>query len=95
MLEKTQEREFVKRLKRDYNIRALKFKDPARTGAPDRLIILPKGRCLFIEFKRIGETLREDQEGYHEWLRALGHDVIICYTATGALAQVEERILNG
>ena len=30
-------------------------------GAPDLLIIAPKGKCFFIEFKDIGKNLRKEQ----------------------------------
>lgn len=41
-------------------------------GIPDRLILLPKGRALFVEFKRPGEKPRAIQWWWLKKLRALG-----------------------
>lgn len=43
---------------------AVKFKDPGRRGAPDRLFLGPRGRALFVEFKAPGEKPRPDQVVY-------------------------------
>ena len=86
------ERRFVKLVKDNFNIRAIKFKDPARRGAPDRLILLPGGRCLFIEFKKPGEDLREEQEEYHEWLRYWGHAVHTCTSEDTAYNIVRDAL---
>lgn len=41
--------------------RAYKFISPGNTGVPDRLVVLPGGRCGFVELKRPGERPRADQ----------------------------------
>ncbi len=47
-----------------------KFTSPARVACPDRLMITPKGRCFFIEFKRLGQKPTPAQEREHCRLRA-------------------------
>jgi hypothetical protein len=85
--ETPEERRFVKILKRDYNIKAIKFRDPSRLGAPDRMVVLPHAP-VFIEFKRDeDEDPRESQIAYHEWLRGLGYKVYVCWNAEQALAK--------
>lgn len=91
-LEKVAEQKFARELKRDYNIRAIKFNDPARRGAPDRLVILPKGLCVFIEFKRPGESLKAEQRAYRSWLVSLGHIVYLCTSADEAYGLVESHL---
>ena len=90
-LEKSEEREFVKKMKSGHNIRAIKFEDKGRKGAPDRMVMLPS-KPLFIEFKREGEELRVEQVEYHIWMLSLGYDVITCWSALEAIAACVERM---
>jgi len=91
-LEKVAEGKFAHRLKRDYNLRAIKFVDPSRRGAPDRIVPLPKGICVFVEFKRAGEQPRAEQREYAAWLRSMGHIVYCCSYADEALGFVESHL---
>lgn len=93
-LEKNIEQEFVRDLSYNLNLRAIKFSDPARRGAPDRLVLLPKGRCVFFEFKKAGETLREEQLEYHKNLKALGHLVYTCHNVDTPF-QIVKKLLTG
>ena len=93
MLEKHEERRFVKLLKQKYNLPAIKFGDPSRRGAPDRLVLLPEGRAVFIEFKKEGALPRPEQLEYLDNLRALGFLCKVCYTAVGALAFCESQMI--
>lgn len=56
---------------------AYKFTSPGRRGVPDRLVLLPGGRVVFVECKAPGEVPRPDQEREHNRLRALGFTVIV------------------
>lgn len=56
-------------------ITTLKLNLVYNRGWPDRLIILPNGRVIFIELKRPGGTLEPLQKHRHEQLENLGHDV--------------------
>ena len=50
----------------------VKFEDPAHRGAPDRLVLTSRGRAIFLEFKRPGETPEPHQLRYMETLRKMG-----------------------
>lgn len=55
----------------------IKFKDPARRGAPDRLVLLCGAVC-FVELKRPRRGVVGDhQRRYHTALRALGQEVLL------------------
>ena len=51
---------------------ALKLISPGLAGLPDRLVLLPGGRILFVELKRPGEKPRPLQCKRHRQLAALG-----------------------
>ena len=50
--EKQVERDFVIAVKRRGGL-ALKFVSPGRIGVPDRIVLLPNGKCAFAEIKRL------------------------------------------
>lgn len=50
-----------------------KFTSPARRSVPDRLLLLPGGVTVFIEFKRPGGVLTPGQERERDRIRAQGH----------------------
>ena len=54
-----------------------KFVSPGFDGMPDRLALLPKGRCAFIEVKAPGKKPRPLQEARHRLLRSLGFKVYV------------------
>ncbi|MBD2797204.1 VRR-NUC domain-containing protein [Xenorhabdus sp. 18] len=56
---------------------AYKFVSPGRRGVPDRIVVLPDGRVVFVECKAPGEKPRPDQLREHERLRALGQTVVV------------------
>ncbi|KLU15367.1 MULTISPECIES: VRR-NUC domain-containing protein [Xenorhabdus] len=56
---------------------AYKFVSPGRRGVPDRIVVLPNGRVIFVECKAPGEKPRPDQLREHERLRALGQTVVV------------------
>lgn len=84
-LEKYEERKFVRELKKQYGLRAVKFSDPIEDGGPDRLVLLPGGKCLWLEFKRIGGIPRDSQLDYHNWLWSIGHKVHVVDSCNDAL----------
>lgn len=49
-----------------------KFMSPGKAGVPDRLVLLPGGRCFFVELKRPGQKLRPLQRFWKEKLEAMG-----------------------
>ena len=46
-------------------------------GIPDRLVILPGGKCVFVELKREGEKPRPIQEFRIKQLMQLGCNVLV------------------
>jgi hypothetical protein len=67
-----------KKLKKEIELiggKALKFISPGVSGVPDRIVLLPHGRIVFIELKAPGKKLRAMQEYRAKELRALGFDV--------------------
>ena len=52
----------------------LKFVSPGHAGYPDRIVLLPGGRIIFVEFKRPGEKPRLLQKKRGERLKELGFE---------------------
>jgi hypothetical protein len=53
--------------------RCLKWVCPGWAGVPDRLVLLPGGRIIFVETKRPkGGEVAKLQEKWREWLLGLG-----------------------
>ena len=58
-----------------------KFVDPARRGAPDRLVLLPGHPTYYVELKRPrGGRLPSHQIRYHEKIRAAGQQVWVLHS---------------
>ena len=51
--------------------------NPYEAGWPDRLVVLPLGCCVWVEFKSTGEKPTTLQQLRHEVLNKLGHKVYI------------------
>ena len=65
---------------------APKFVSPGFAGMPDRLVLLPDGKCGFVEVKRRGEKPRPLQEARHGMLKRLGLKVYVL----DCVGQIEE-----
>ena len=76
MREKTLERKLTEAVKAMGGI-APKFVSPGFDGMPDRLVLLPDGKCGFVEVKQRGEKPRPLQEARHGMLRRLGFKVYV------------------
>lgn len=57
----------------------LKFVSPSTAGVPDRLILLPEGRVVFVEVKSSVGKLSKIQEYMIEEMRIRGADVRVLY----------------
>lgn len=55
--------------------KAYKWVSPGVTGVPDRIVLLPGGRIIFVELKAPGKKLRKIQEYRSKELRKLGFQV--------------------
>lgn len=87
MSEKEIEQQLLKAV-RKMGGRAVKFMSPGFDGMPDRLVLLPGGRCGFVEVKAPGMKPRALQLVRHEMLKAWGFKVYVL----DAIGQIEEII---
>ena len=87
MLEKEIEMQLMKAVKK-MGGRAVKFMSPGFDGMPDRLVLLPGGKCGFVEVKAPGKKPRALQLVRHEMLKELGFKVYVL----DAQEQIEEII---
>lgn len=55
--------------------KAPKWVSPGNRGVPDRLVILPGGKTVYVEMKAPGKPLEPLQEKWAKTLRELGHTV--------------------
>ncbi len=76
MLEKDIEKKLhtgIKELK--HGALCLKFESPGFTAVPDRMILLPGEKVIFVETKKPGKKERARQEYVQGLFRALGFEV--------------------
>ena len=77
--EKTLERSLVEKIRQLGGL-CLKLQGNMYAGIPDRLILLPGGKAVFVELKSEGIKPRKLQLIRHEELRALGFQVYVIDT---------------
>ena len=77
--EKTLERSLVEKIRQLGGI-CLKLQGNMYAGMPDRLILLPGGKAIFVELKSEGIRPKKLQLIRHEELRALGFKVFVIDT---------------
>lgn len=68
--------------------KAPKLASPENTGFPDRTFLLPKGRVVFIEFKKPGEKPTPKQVWWHNELKKLGQEVYVCDDINDAILKL-------
>ena len=78
MKESSIERRFVNGIKKRGGL-ALKFTSPGHAGVPDRLVLLPRGRIVFVELKTETGRLTPLQIDTHNRMRNLGAEVRTLY----------------
>lgn len=76
MREKTIEHKLVSAVRAKGGI-APKFVSPGFDGMPDRLVLLPDGKCGFVEVKAPGRKTRPLQETRIRLLRRLSFSVFV------------------
>jgi hypothetical protein len=54
---------------------------PSVSGLPDRIVLLPGGRLIFVELKSPTGTVAPHQTVIHERLRRLGFEVLVLASA--------------
>lgn len=72
--ESTLERRLVREVKRIGGM-APKWVSPGNRGVPDRIVILPEGRIVFVEMKAPGNPLDPLQVRWAKILQEMGHQV--------------------
>jgi hypothetical protein len=85
MSEAAIEADFVSRCR----YKTYKLGGPGDVGKPDRLVLVGRGHCCFVEFKTPGEEATPRQKYEHEVLRSLGFSVLCTDSCRDALAFVE------
>ncbi|MBG9657833.1 VRR-NUC domain-containing protein [Cytobacillus firmus] len=68
------EKKFAEAVKKTGSM-PLKFTSPGTAGVPDRIVLIPGGRILFVELKKPGEKLRPLQEKRKKDFENLGFKV--------------------
>ena len=76
MREKATEQKLILMIKAAGGI-APKFINPGYDGMPDRIVLLPEGRIVFVEVKVPGKKPRPLQQARHDMLRRLGFKVFV------------------
>jgi hypothetical protein len=61
-----------------------KFSDPARRGAPDRLIHMPGGYAFYVEFKRTNGKLSRHQLWFLQYFHKKSISCHVCYSSEDA-----------
>ncbi len=68
--------------------KCIKFIPDQVNGMPDRMILLPGSRVLWVELKTKGGALSEIQKLRHRELREQGHEVVVVWNKE----QVDELV---
>ena len=82
MLERRIEQHLVRRAKEAGGV-AWKWVSPGETGVPDRIVILPGGRVVFVECKSPSGRLSVKQQWLHGVLLGLGVEVRVVDSREG------------
>ncbi|QRG66943.1 VRR-NUC domain-containing protein [Brevibacillus choshinensis] len=93
MRESNLERRLVREVER-IGGKAPKWTSPGNRGVPDRLVILPGGRTVYVEMKAPGKQLEPLQEKWAKTLRSLGHEVYKIDSVEGIEEFIQEVTLK-
>lgn len=88
MTEKEIEDKMRKKLKAHGGL-CIKFTSPSMSGVPDRIVIMPHGRIIFVELKREGGVISERQKYVHKLLRKCHVEVRVVIGLREAMGFVE------
>ena len=73
----------------------LKFHPDGRAGMPDRVVLLPDSRVLWVELKTDNGRLEEIQKLQHKRLSDVGHEVKVVWSKGDVDGLTEELMGNG
>jgi hypothetical protein len=85
------EKAFVRKLK-ELGVESLKLELQHNAGWPDRLVLIPGGRPIFIELKRPGENLRALQVERISFLKSIGYDARVFLDVSAAINCVRDAM---
>lgn len=94
MLEKEIERRMVRMVKERGGL-CYKFTSPSNPGVPDRIVITPEGRVVFVELKTEIGRLANIQQWQLSEMRKRGADVRVIKGWDAAKAFIEEVMPRG
>lgn len=95
MLEKDVEQHLRKKVKEDLHGLALKFVSPGFNGVPDRIILIPGGKIVFVETKAPAKKLRKLQTWVCGLIKDLGFVVLKIDTKEKVNKFIEEVLSGG
>ncbi len=75
--------QYLRERVKDLGGRAYKFVSPANSGVPDRIVMLPGGRIVFVELKAPGKKPTPLQANQHRFIRSQGLPVITVDSKAG------------
>ena len=90
MREREVEKYLVGRIEKEFGWPVHKFVPDQAPGMPDRVVLLPGSRVLWVELKTKGGRLSELQKYRHAALRHAGHEVVVVWSKEQADDLIEE-----
>lgn len=72
---------------------ALKFVSPGMAGVPDRIVLMPNGKVVFVELKAPGKKMRPLQLKRKKQFEMLGFKVYLIDSMQGIKNFMEEMIV--
>ena len=89
MLEKEVEKYLVREVKKIGGV-SFKFISPSNAGVPDRIVILPMGKVVFVELKTDKGKLSKLQTAQIRKISELGAEVKVLYGIEGVRKFINE-----
>lgn len=90
-----EEQKIERRLKKEIELiggKALKFVSPGVSGVPDRIVLLPGGKVIFIELKAPGKKLRPIQAFRRKEFNKLGFETKVIDSIDKILDFIKEVV---
>ena len=88
-----EEQKIEKRLKKEIELiggKALKFISPGTSGVPDRIVLLPGGKVIFVELKAPNKEMRAMQKLRKKQFEKLGQKVLCIDSIGGVMNLIKE-----